>query len=386
MMQLIAKTFFGLEGVLAEELKALGASNIQLLKRAVHFEGDKALMYRANLELRTALRILLPIRSFRARNPEELYRQVLRVNWSKYLNIDQTFAIDAVTNSEFFRHSKFAALKTKDAIADQFRKRSGRRPDVNPHYPDVRINLHIFNQQCTLSLDSSGDSLHKRGYRTDSTTAPINEALAAGMILLSGWRGETDFLDPMCGSGTLLIEAAMIAGNIAPQFQRKAFGFLRWKNFDRKIWTEVKAQEKQRRRPIACQILGADKDFKAVSAAGHNSYAVQLEAHIKVQRSTFAKLPPPEAPGMLITNPPYDERLQSADIGALYKSIGDRLKQAYPGWVAWMISSNMPALKKVGLKAAKKYILFNGPLECKFQKYDLYKGSREEKHNNMVQD
>ena len=382
-MKIIVKTLQGLETVLAEEIKSLGGAPIHILKRAVEFEGDQRLLYRANLELRTALRVLVPIAGFRAQTPEELYNKVYQIEWSDYLTVDKTFAIDAVTKSELFTHSKYVALKTKDAIADYFRDRTGNRPDVNVDYPSLRINVHINKNECSVALDSSGDSLHKRGYRANSVEAPLNEVLAAGMILLSGWKGDRTFVDPMCGSGTLLIEAAMLAKNIPPQLNRESLGFMKWKNFNAKLWEDVIDKAKEAIKPLICNIVGFDKDMKAVRVSGQNIFSAHLEGQgIQVEKQSFERLIPPAAPGLLMTNPPYDERLKEADIEAFYKMIGDRLKQAFTDYEAWIISSNMEALKHLGLKPSKKLTLFNGALECKFQQYELYEGSRRSNENN----
>lgn len=376
-MKLIIKTLQGLEHVLAEEVKAIGGLAVKILKRAVECEGDLRLLYRANLELRTALRVLVPIAEFRARSPEELYQKIYQIEWADYLSVDRTFAIDAVTKSEIFTHSKYAALKTKDAIADYFRDRSGKRPDVNVDYPNLRINVHINKDECSIALDSSGDSLHKRGYRANTVEAPINEVLAAGMILLSGWKGDRTFLDPMCGSGTLLIEAAMIAKNMPPQLNKDSLGFMKWKNFDERLWEDVVEKAKNAVKPLNCNVLGFDKDMKAVRITAQNIFSAHLEGQgIQVEKQPFEKLMPPPAPGLLMTNPPYDERLKEADIQAFYKMIGDQLKQAFAGYEAWLITSNMDALKHLGLKATQKLTLFNGALECKFLQYELYEGSK----------
>lgn len=376
-MKLIIKTLQGLEHVLAEEVKAIGGLAVKILKRAVECEGDLRLLYRANLELRTALRVLVPIAEFRARSPEELYQKIYQIEWADYLSIDRTFAIDAVTKSEIFTHSKYAALKTKDAIADYFRDRSGKRPDVNVDYPNLRINVHINKDECSIALDSSGDSLHKRGYRANTVEAPINEVLAAGMILLSGWKGDRTFLDPMCGSGTLLIEAAMIAKNMPPQLNKDSLGFMKWKNFDERLWEDVVEKAKNAVKPLNCNVLGFDKDMKAVRITAQNIFSAHLEGQgIQVEKQPFEKLMPPPAPGLLMTNPPYDERLKEADIQAFYKMIGDQLKQAFAGYEAWLITSNIDALKHLGLKATQKLTLFNGALECKFLQYELYEGSK----------
>lgn len=375
-MLYLAKTLAGLEEVLARELTALGAQEVLPLKRAVQFSGDQRLLYRANYELRTALRIFQPIAQFRARHENELYRQVYDINWPTILQLQDTFAIDAVTNSDIFRHSKYAALKAKDAIADRFRSQTGRRPDVDPKNPVKRLNLHIYQDQCTLSLDSSGDSLHKRGYRAEALDAPINEVLAAGIILLTGWQADRHFIDPMCGSGTLLLEAAMIAHNIPPQWKRRNFGFLRWADFDAGLWMQVKRAAKANIKTFDHLLWGADNDLRAISLTRSNAAAAGLEQYLSLQAAEFDQLQPPAAPGIVVMNPPYDERMQVDDINQLYKTIGDKLKTSFAGYEAWIISANADAVKHIGLKSSKKYTLYNGPLECKLLRFDMYEGSK----------
>lgn len=380
-MELIAKTLSGLEEVLAQELRELGASDVSPLKRAVSFSGDLELLYRANYQLRTAIRILKPIEAFQTRHPDSLYRRILKIDWSEYMSVDETFAINSVTNSPYFTHSKFAALRVKDAIADHFRKKYHRRPDVNVTDPDLRIHVHISNENCTLAMDSSGDALYKRGYRVETLEAPINEVLAAGMILLTGWQRDCHFIDPMCGSGTIPIEAAMYAQHIPPQIHRTSFGFMKWKNFDKTLWEKVVKEANAKRKEFPYQILGYDQSFKAARIAQFNAEAAKLDHLIKFERCNFEKLTPPEGEGILVMNPPYDERLENANINDLYTDIGNQLKRAFPGYEAWIISSNFEALKHIGLRPAKKIILFNGSLECKFQKYELYEGSKKQKKN-----
>ena len=375
-MRLIAKTLAGLEPVLAQELEELGAQAVEPITRAVAFEGDKALLYRANLELRTALRILLPVKQGKVRTEDELYRLVRMVDWSQYMKVNDTLAVDGVTNSKFFTHSKYVALKTKDAIVDQFREATGRRPNVNVYAPRLRVNVHIFNDECTIALDSSDDSLHKRGYRLSSVEAPINEVLAAGMVLLSGWNADRPLLDPMCGSGTLVIEAGLIATQRAPQLNREHFGFKRWPDFDEALWAQILEAAKQRVRKSPVPILGSDKDFKAMRLTEQNAMAASLEDTITVQRKKFEKLEPEVESGMILMNPPYDERLSEADIGAFYEMIGDQLKQRFTGFDAWIISSSIYGFKRLGLKSSQKIPLFNGALECRFVKYELYEGTR----------
>lgn len=374
-MEYIVKTMAGLEEVLATEIKAIGVEPT-VLKRAVRFDGELEHLYRANFELRTAIRVLQPVSVFHARTEDELYRKVGAVDWSEYMKLEDTLAVDAAVNSNYFRHSKYVALKTKDAIVDQFRHNTGRRPDVDINNPKLRINVHIGDDTVTLALDSSGASLHKRGYRLETLEAPINEVLAAGMILLSGWQRDSNFIDPMCGSGTLLIEAAMYAMHLPPQWQRNQFGFMSWSNFDRALWEKVKAEALAKKQPFEYQLLGFDKDFKALSVSRRNAMSAGLEEKLEFQRSAFQRLTPPPGPGMVVMNPPYDERLGIDDVKQFYKEIGDRLKQAFSGYQAWIICSNPEAVKSIGLRSSRKYVLFNGPLECRYLGFDLYEGSR----------
>lgn len=378
-MELIIKTFAGLEEVLAQEVKALGGTDVRPVKRAVECRGDQEFLYRANYCLRTALRILTPIRRFKARHDNTLYRQAQKIRWDHYFGLEDTFAVDATVHSPYIRHSKYAALRVKDAIVDQFRRHNDQRPDVNVLSPSLRIHLHIRNEHCTLALDSSGDALYKRGYRIDTLEAPINEALAAGLIILSGWQRDCAFIDPMCGSGTIPIEAALYAYNLPPQIVRKEFGFMKWRDFDSDLWRDVKEKALNNKTDFSFPIFGFDKDFQAIRISRHNALAAHLEGKIEFTRKIFEKLKPPVEKGLILMNPPYDQRLGEDDISTLYKGIGDQLKQTFQGYAAWIISSNFDALKKVGLRPSRKITLFNGPLECKFQKYELYQGSRKMK-------
>ncbi|MCB0529702.1 MAG: class I SAM-dependent RNA methyltransferase [Saprospiraceae bacterium] len=373
---MIAKTLAGLEPVLAGELKALGATGIREIKRAVAFDGDHRLLYRANYELRSALRILVPIHEFPVYHEKNLYDGIREIDWSKYMSVDDTLAIDAVTRGEVFRHSQYAGQLTKDAIVDQFRERLRRRPSVNTVAPTLRVNIHIQGTHCDVAIDASGDSLHRRNYRRDTVEAPLNEVLAAGMILLSGWNGRGNFADPMCGSGTLPIEAAFIATNTPVQIKRAGFGFFKWPDFDRKLWQSVVENANDNIQPFDFQIFASDKDPRARNATSINVLSAGLEDLIKIDKIAFDKLVPPELPGTLIANPPYDERLKLEDTAAFYKGIGDRLKKSWTGWDAWLISSNREALKNIGLRPSRKITLFNGALECSFQKFDLYEGSK----------
>jgi putative N6-adenine-specific DNA methylase len=377
LIPLTAKTQFGLEGVLAAELKKLGAKDIQEHNRLVSFKGDKALMYKANLHLRTALKILMPIARFKSTSERALYEEVRRIKWSDYLDVDGTLAVHAVIKSDFFNHSQYVALKTKDAIVDEYRDRFGRRPSVDTQNPDLSVDVHIFKDDVTISIDSSGQSLHRRGYRGENTLAPINEVTAAGMILLSDWDGTGNFIDPMCGSGTLLIEAGLIARNIAPNRLRKRFGFHNWKDFDVKIWNTIKDESENQIIDGEANIMGSDKTFKAIEIARGNVERAGLDEDIRISNKRMEDWTPPQGGGIVMINPPYGERIDVEEITSLYKLIGDLLKQRYIGYNAWIISSDKEALKRVGLTASKKIMLYNGALECKFHKFELYKGSKQ---------
>lgn len=377
---LVATTLHGLEDVLVEELKALGATQIEKQTRAVTFEGDNELMYKANVQLRTAIRILKPIATFNAQNENELYAEVQKIDWATYFSVEETFAIDGIIgHSDYFNHSKYIALKTKDAIVDQFRDRFRKRPSVKLDEPNLRISLLIQNDHCQISLDSSCDPLFKRGYKQETFLAPINEVLAAGMIMLTGWEADSDFIDPMCGSGTILSEAAMIAYNIAPNINRTYFGFQNWKDYDETLYNKVRSDAKAAERPFLHQILGSDIAFQAVRIAERNFERAGLSGKIKLKRKDFERMTPPPPPGIVIMNPPYGERIDDYEMNGFYAMIGDHLKEAYTNYDVWMISSNTTALKCVGLRPSSKHTLFNGSLECKFQCYKMYKGSLKEK-------
>lgn len=375
--KMIAKTFVGLEGVLAKELKDLGAEEVTVLKRAVSFAGDKKMMYKANFNLRTALRILKPVFSFQASDNDQLYKAIYDFDWSKYIKLGHTIAIDAVVNSKYFNNSQYVELKVKDAIVDQFRERIGKRPSVDLENPSIRINIHISEDNCDVLLDSSGDSLHKRGYRVSTDIAPLNEVLAAGMIMLSGWEGKTDFVDPMCGSGTLLIEAALIAMGIPPGIYRKRFGFENWLDFDPDLFCEV-TEDDSSTKDFNCEIVGSDISPKAIQIARTNLRNASLHNKVKLNVCSFEETSGAsfQHKGLLVTNPPYGERMRKTNIFSFYKAVGDHLKKEYTGFDAWIISSNFDALKYFGLHPDKTYTLYNGALECKFQRFLLYAGSR----------
>ncbi len=378
--KMIAKTQLGLEEVLLEELRQLGAQEVNVLNRAVSFVGDLGFMYKANLCLRTAIRILQPIHQLTARTDVQLYEKAKIFEWDQHIDVNNTIAVNAAVNSDFFNHSHYVALKVKDAIVDYFRNKSrGKRPNVNVKNPDVRINVHISNDKCNISLDSSGDSLHKRGYRHVTNNAPISEVLAAGLILLSDWDRECDFLDPMCGSGTLAIEAAMIACNIPPALYRNRFGFMNWKNFDEQLWNTIKDSALKKVKDFPGKIIACDRAFSSIRKAEANIKDALLDDIIEVHRKNFIKKPYIfENNGVVLFNPPYGERLE-ADVNDLYAQIGDTFKKNYAGCSAWLITSDIEAVKHIGLKHTRRIKLFNGQLECRFLKYEMYEGSKKQK-------
>jgi len=379
---MIAKTFFGFEGILAKELEKLGAQEVEVGTRAVSFKGDKGFMYKANLSLRTALKILKPIYYFRANNDQNLYKGIQSMDWSKFLNADQTFVIDATIHSDNFKHSQFVSQKSKDAIVDQFRERTGQRPSVDKDFPDLRINIHIDRDQVSVALDTSGDSLHHRGYKTATNIAPINEVLAAGMVLLSGWDGQSDFLDPMCGSGTILAEAAMIACNIPANINRKEFAFEKWNDWDNDLFDQIVDSLLKRTREFHHTIKGYDKAPSAVNKAKDNISNANLSEYISIeQKNFFDTQKETTGPLQMLFNPPYGERLD-IELERFYREIGDTMKQNYPGTNAWFITGNLEALKFVGLKPSRKIKLFNGSLEARLVKYEMYEGSKKVKYMN----
>ncbi|MBO4453859.1 MAG: RNA methyltransferase [Paludibacteraceae bacterium] len=387
---MLAKTFKGLEEVLAQELIELGANDVQMERRAVRFSGDKAVLYKANLCLRTASRVLVIIKGERLmvkgdrKKPEDLlYACAKEIDWSQYMSADSTFAIDATVYSETFRNSRFVTYRVKDAIADYWTEKTGQRPNVRVTDPDILVHVHIAQERLTIGLDSSGESLHKRGYRVANTEAPINEALAAGMLLIAGWHGQSDFYDPMCGSGTLPIEAALIARNIAPGLFRKAFAFEKWRDFDAELWSEI-YNDDSRERPFVHKIYASDASFYAIQQATKNVKSAGMDKCIELKQIRLEELKPlspltSHHSLLIMMNPPYGERLASnKDIEVLYGKIGTALKHNWAGATAWIISSNEAAMKCVGLKPGKKLRLLNGELDCQFNRYDLFAGKRNE--------
>lgn len=375
--ELIAKTFMGLEPVLAQELTELGANNVQTGRRMVSFTGDKEMMYRANFQLHTAIKILKPIKHFKATTADEVYDEIKKIDWSQYLDLKKSFAVDSVVFSDEFRHSKFVSYKVKDAIVDQFREKTGQRPNISVSNPDIRLNMHIAEYNCTLSLDSSGESLHRRGYRQEAIEAPLNEVLAAGMILMTGWRGETDFIDPMCGSGTLPIEAALIARNIAPGVFRKEYAFEKWPDFDNELFDKIYNDESNERE-FEHHIYGYDTDIAAVTKARMNVKAAGMLKDITIEQADFKNFKQPEEKAIMVTNPPYGERISTPDLLGTYRMIGETLKHQFKDNDAWVLSYREECFDQISLKPSIKIPLYNGSLECEFRKYQIFEGKLKE--------
>ncbi|MFD2891487.1 class I SAM-dependent RNA methyltransferase [Flavobacterium chuncheonense] len=380
--KMVAKTLFGFEELLENELKQLGAQNVEKGTRVVSFVGDKGFMYKANLALRTALKILKPIKTFKAFNEKGLYNGIQSIDWSAYLNEHRTFVVETTLHSEHFNHSQFVALKSKDAIVDQFRDATGKRPNIDKDFPDLRIHVHIDRDLVTVSLDTSGESLHRRGYKTATNIAPINEVLAAGMLLLSGWDGTSHFVDPMCGSGTILAEAAMIACNIPANINRKEFAFERWNDWDSELFDTILESLLKKTREFHYTITGYDKAPSAVAKAKDNIKNANLDEYVSIRQANFFETEKmSEGPLHMVFNPPYGERLD-INMERFYREIGDTLKQNYPNTNAWFITANLDALKFVGLKPSRKIKLFNGKLESRLVKYEMYAGSKRTKFQN----
>jgi putative N6-adenine-specific DNA methylase len=375
--EMVGKTLSGLEETLAEELIALGANDVQIGRRMVSFKGDKGLLYKTNLYCRTALRILKPVYHFKAGDADTVYRKAKEVPWEDYISLDKTFAIDSVIHSEDFNHSKFVAYKTKDAIVDYFMEKYKQRPSVRVNNPDLYIHIHISHNDCTLSIDSSGESLHKRGYRIEQTEAPLNEVLAAGMVLKTGWRGESHFIDPMCGSGTLLIEAAMIALNIPPGIYRKEFAFEKWIDFDRELFDHIYDDDSNERK-FTFKCYGSDISPVAVEAAEKNIRNAGLMKYIDLKVLPFQQYNEAPQPGIMVTNPPYGERISSHDLTGLYSMIGERMKHVFMGYKVWILSYKEECFEKIALRPCEKMKMMNGSLACEYRCYEMFEGKNKE--------
>lgn len=371
--EMIAKTFYGLEEVLAEEIINLGGNDVEIGRRAVFFKGDKKMMYKANLHLRTALRVLKPVKAFKAKNADEIYETLRKFDWEEYMDVKQTFTVDTVLFSDIFKNSQYLTYRVKDAIADSFNAKYGKRPSVRLVNPDIYVHLHISNDMCTLCMDSSGESLHKRGYRVDQTEAPLNEVLAAGMLLLAGWKGQTNFIDPMCGSGTLPIEAALIALNIPAGIYRQRFAFQSWKDYDADLFDELYDEDTQR--PFEHKIYGSDISRQAIAIASKNVESAGLTKYIHLKAKAVQDIVTTVGnEGLLMTNPPYGERIKPADLMGLYKDLGERLKHVFAGYQAWVLSYRKECFDNIGLRHSKRVHLMNGALECEMRLYEIFSG------------
>lgn len=373
--EMIAKTFQGLEEVLAKELEELGASQIEIIRRGVRFFGDKEMLYKANFCCRTALRILKPIYQFDASDTEEVYQKIKAFDWSQFLDTKKTFAIDSVVYSDTFKHSKFLAYKIKDAIVDYFMEREGERPSVRVTNPDLQLNIHVAQEHCTLSLDSSGESLHLRGYKEEQTEAPLNEVMAAGLLKLAGWSGQSDFMDPMCGSGTIAIEAVMMALNIAPGVYRKGFAFEKWADFDEELLQNL-YNDDSNEREFRFKAYASDISSQALRIAERNVKSAGLSKYITLSHKPFQSVERPQEDTFILFNPPYGERLRMNSLATLYEEMGSKLKKDFTDMSVWMITVSNEATDKIGLRPSEKYHLLNGSLECEFRKYEMFKGRR----------
>jgi putative N6-adenine-specific DNA methylase len=374
---LSATTLFGLEEILAEELRSLGAKNIRVQRRFVEFSGDQYIMYKANLWCRTAIRILKPIANFAIHKEKDLYNEIKKIRWDQYITTKSTIAIDSFVRNSIFTHSLYVSQLTKDAIIDQMRDKSGSRPGVDLKDPDLRLNLHIQHNNVVLSLDSSGDSLHKRGYRIQTNTVPLNEVLAAGILYLTGWDRNSSFIDPMCGSGTFLIEAAMMALGRIPGYYRSKFGFMRWLDFDAGLYRNIQDEAvKAEKDALAFPIEGSDVNKKTFQIACRNVQNAAMEDFIQIHHKAFEEQTPPPAPGVMVMNPPYGERQEVNQLPEKYKMIGDVLKSMYEGYTAYILTGNLQEAKHIGLKTSFRKELFNGAIDCRLLKYDMYAGSK----------
>lgn len=381
---MVATCMQNLEDELEQELLEIGAKEVVKNKRAVKFKGDLELLYKSNIWLRTALKVLRPLFHYEAKNDEELYNRAKKIAWESVFSEEKTFSIDSAVHSEHFTHSQFASLRIKDAIVDRFREQQIKRPNVERYQPDIRIHLHINDTQVTLSLDSSGDPLFKRGYRTKQHLAPINECLAAGLILKSGWRGETDFLDPMTGTGTIAIEAALIACNIPPNLNRTHFAFEGWKNYDQALLSKVLGEAQEEYRPLKSKIFAREMNSNNVRSARININTANMRKSINLEQADFFKTEPPSEKGVMVVNPPYGERLTFEEgLPDFFERFGSALKHEYSGWTAWIIASDEESFKNIGLKPAKKIPMMNGKIECQFRKYELFDGKLKEEKKRV---
>jgi len=374
-------TFFGLEEILSEELRQLGGKNIEVFKRGVSVVGDLGFLYKANLCLHTALKVIIPITKFEANNEQELYDQIKLVEWEKFISNEDTIMVEGVANSDIFTHSLYVSQKVKDGIVDRFRDKTGKRPDVDLIHPSFRLYVHIFKNEVSLHLDSSGEPLYKRGYRADINEAPMKEVLAAGLVKLSGWEKHLQLIDGMCGAGTIAIEAALWANNIPAGYFRNEFGFMRWRNFDEALYETIHESSIQKIREEPVDIIANDIETATYKKAISNTKNAKVDDVVKCTNQSFFDIAPSRAGGVIILNPPYGERMPVDEITKLYKEIGDKLKKDFKGYNAWIITSNPEAVKSIGLRPSRRIHIFNGSLECRFLKFELYDGSKKASKN-----
>ena len=378
--QMSAKTFYGFEDTLCKELKTIDAIDIFKSNRIVHFKGNKEIMYKANICLRTALKILLPIAKKKVSNYESLYKFSFDFEWEKYFDKDSSFYINSVCFGKDFTHSLYVSQKVKDGIVDRFRKSNGSRPTVNKYNPDIHFDVHIDKNFCTFSLNSSGKNLNQRGYRKKTTEAPLNEVLAAGLILLSNWNKKDDFLDPMCGGGTFLFEACMIAKNIPPNLYRKNFAFKKWNDWDQDLFINISKSLTKKIEDTNTNILGFEKSKNTFKKLNYNIKNSNLSDFISVSNIDFFDSEKGSKENLhVLINPPYGVRI-GKELNKIYSLIGYTLKQKYHNTNSWIISSNFEAIKRIGLKPSKKFKIYNGKLESKFLKYEIYEGSKKNKN------
>ena len=382
-MKLIAKTLYGLEEVLSKELAALGAENIRKGNRAVVFEGSKAMLYKANYNSRVALSFLVPVAEYNITKPSDLYDGAIKVEWDRYLDPSKTYAVNAVVTSKHFTHTGYPALVVKDAVADFFRRLTAKRPTVDTRSPDLLVNLHISHDRVTISLDSTVMPLYKRGYREEQVAAPLNEVLAAGIIMLSGWKADVPLVDGMCGSGTIVAEAGLMACNIAPGSFRRNFGFMKWRDYDDALFRSVKFDAEKKEKKAQVSIFGSDISTDAVRIASANINGAGLREVVTIRQADFISTAAPAEGGILIMNPPYGQRIGGEETVSLYREIGNSLKHNYQGYKAWIFSGDKSCLQAIGLKTMAKYDLFNGNIECRLHGYDLYEGSKKQKSHSQ---
>ncbi len=377
------KTFYGLEKVLVEELEELGYKEAIALNRAVQIKGTWKDVYYLNLHLRCAISVLVQIGQFKIRKEDDLYKSCMKIDWTEYFSVDKTFAVKGAVYSDMFRHSRYPFLVVKDAIVDTFRDKLGDRPNVNVKTPQVAFDVYVNRDQVTLSLNTSGAPLFKRGYRDETGEAPLNEVVAAGLIRMSGWDRKSAFFDPFCGSGTLLIEAALLATGLPSQLERQHYAFKNFANYDAEVWQALLDEIPRGLRELPCVIAGSDISAEMVTKARRNLRRLPIGRFVDTRVESFEEAVKPGESGVMISNPPYGERM-GEEIEEMYEEIGNWMKGSMAGFDCWILSSNDAAMKRVGLKPERKFRVFNGDLECTFRKYSIYEGSKKQKFNESI--